>query len=100
LEQLVKTVSAFVKLLDAWPSAEQQLPCRAEQLIIEKLITEKVEIKLESMDINELSGILNIGQSYHSKIIRQSPHERQPVKSQSLPVSPRDMGSPRIRINY
>lgn len=94
LERLNQRVAALEKLLG------QQLPCRAERLVIEKLITERVEIKLDSLDIKELSGILNIGQSYHSKIIRQTPSQVPCGQSPTRRSPSSGQRSPQIRVEF
>lgn len=94
---LTERVAILEKQLESWLGTKDQSPCRVERLVIEKLTTVKVEINLETIDISELSGILNIGQSYDSAIIRHTPsqvthgkisnHSRKHVKPQYYPAN-------------
>lgn len=101
LVRLTERVATLEKQLESWLGTKGQSPCRVERLVIETLTAEKVEINLEAIDISELSGILNIGQSYNSTINRQAPpqvnHEKFSTPSRKY-VKPQC--SPQIKINY
>lgn len=92
--QLAERVTILEKRLEAWTPITYQV----ERLIIEKLMAEKVEINLEAIDINELSGILNIGQSYDSTIVRQTPSQELHTKEPPSPRSAKAQNITQIRI--
>lgn len=101
LVRLTERVANLEKQLESWQGAWDKSTCRVERLVIEKLIAEKVEMNLDTIDINDLSGILNIGQSYDSTIIRPAPP---PAKHKTVPNTSRKyvkpQCSPQIKINY
>jgi len=101
LVRLAERVATLERHLESWLATKGQSPCRVERLVIETLTAEKVEINLEAIDISQLSGILNIGQSYNSTINHQAPpqvnHERfsNPTRKFGKPQC-----SPQIKISY
>lgn len=49
-----------------------------EKVVIEKMHNDKLEFKLDSIDIKELSGMLNLGMTYGGNLYKTEPAENKP----------------------
>jgi len=47
-----------------------------EKVVIEKMSAEKLELNLDTIDVNELSGMLSIGINYGGKLIKMEPSNK------------------------
>jgi len=100
IKQLEERIAALEKRLSLQPRSLSRGFCQVEQLYVERLIADKVEINLDSLDIDELSGILNIGQSFGSTVVRR-PVGREAARRAIAPLKAGpNQSKPQIRIKY
>ncbi|MDH7578351.1 MAG: hypothetical protein QHH75_11175 [Bacillota bacterium] len=69
-KKLEKRLSNLEKILSELKQMLAEKPWTIDRVIIEKMNTEKIEFNIDTIDVKEQSGVLNIGLNYGGRLVK------------------------------
>jgi len=80
-DEILKTIDRRLSALEKAQAELHELLAgkrwSIEKVIVEKMHTDKFELNLDTIDVEELSGVLSIGLNYGGKVVKIDPKDGQ-----------------------